>query len=69
MTTLPTFDVSSTQIAELLAIFGDADGYEAWLKRELRVKVIKARRAAATASSDAVTDADFAVLIPPPLTE
>ena len=65
MPQLPTFDVSSTQATELLEIFGGADGYKAWLKRELRTKVIKTRRASVTASSDAGVDADFDVLIPP----
>jgi len=68
-TQLPTFSVSDSQAAELLAIFGDVDAYRAWLKRELYVKVIKARRDAATAASLESTATEFSDLAPAPPVE
>ena len=65
-TQLPTITVTDAQAQQLLAIFGNAASYKEWLKRELRTKVIKAKRAEAAVTAQAEADAEFADLLPEP---
>jgi len=65
-TQLPTIKVTDSQAEQLLAIFGDVASYKEWLKRELRTKVIKKKRAEAAVAALAEADSEFSDLIPTP---
>jgi hypothetical protein len=40
MPNMPTFQVTDAQAQRILAAYGDADAYRAWLKRAIREHVI-----------------------------
>lgn len=44
MPNLPTLTVTAEQAERLLAVFGDVDGYRAWLKDALKTHVMTQER-------------------------
>ena len=64
-TPLPTFSVSDQQLADLVAIFGNAAGYKAWLKAELWRKVNRHRRQSDRIAARGDLETQYPDLAPP----